>query len=103
VDDGLLDSEITGLLRAYGGAAAIPVDRIARALGLSENDAMRRLEQRLLSLAGEGRVRRSRVFPDRWLAADPEVEARSPRSTIHSGETESAITTTGAGSRYVNM
>jgi hypothetical protein len=69
MDDELLDTEITQFLRAYGGAAAIPVDHIARALDLDDGDATRRVEQRLTSLAREGRVRRSRVFANRWLAA----------------------------------
>ena len=69
MDDEPLDIEITRFLRAYGGAAAIPVDHIARAVGLADRDALTRLEQRLTSLARDGRVRRSRVFPNRWLAA----------------------------------
>jgi hypothetical protein len=65
-----LDSAITGFLGAYRGAVAIPVDRIARALDPGAGDAtIRRVDQRLIALAEEGRVRRSRVFPDRWLAA----------------------------------
>jgi hypothetical protein len=67
MDDEVLGAEIASLLQAYG-AAAIPVDQIVRALGLRDADAFQRVEERLVSLASEGRVRRSRVFPDRWLA-----------------------------------
>jgi hypothetical protein len=66
-DDELFDTVIVSLLQAYR-AVAIPRDEIARARALEEASALRRLEQRLISLAEEGHVRRSRVFPDRWLA-----------------------------------
>jgi hypothetical protein len=65
--DALLDSEILRFLDSYG-AAAIPVQRIARALSLQEDEA-RCIETRLARMAREGRVRRSRAFPDRWLLA----------------------------------
>jgi hypothetical protein len=67
MDDETLDAEIVRLLRAYG-AAAIPADKVASAVGLGDDGAVQRVEKRLISLAGEGHVRRSRVFPDRWLA-----------------------------------
>jgi hypothetical protein len=66
MDDDILDAEILRLLQAYG-AAAIPVDHIAPAIGLRNDGAVQRVEERLISLAEEGLVRRSRVFPDRWL------------------------------------
>jgi hypothetical protein len=70
MDDEPLDTEIVRFLRAYGRAVAIPVDHIARALDLDDGDATaRRVDQRLIALAEEGRVRRSRVFPTHWLAA----------------------------------
>jgi hypothetical protein len=47
---------------------AVPVDRIAPAVGLGDDGAVRRVEERLMSLAEQGHVRRSRVFRDRWLA-----------------------------------
>lgn len=65
MDDAELDTEIVKLLHAYG-AAAIPVEHIARAVCPSE-DAVQRVKERLIYLANEGRVRQSRVFPDRWL------------------------------------
>jgi hypothetical protein len=69
MDDEILDAAIIDLLRAYG-AAAIPIDKIARTLDLGDDDAGRqRAEERLVSLAEEGHVRRSRVFADRWVAA----------------------------------
>lgn len=66
MDDAELDTEIVKLLHAYG-AAAIPVEHIARAVCPSE-DMLERVKERLVCLVQEGRVRRSRVFPDRWLS-----------------------------------
>ena len=65
MDDAELDTEIVRLLHAYG-AAAIPVEHIARAVCPTE-DAVERVTERLIHLANDRRVRQSRVFPDRWL------------------------------------
>lgn len=67
MDDVELDTAIVKLLQAYG-AAAIPEEHIARAIGPGE-DAGPRVRERLIYLANHGRIRRSRVFPDRWLSA----------------------------------
>lgn len=67
-NDQAMDSQILALLEAYG-AAAIPIDRIAQALSPDGGNVREQVEERLLALAEEGCVRRSRVLADRWLAA----------------------------------
>lgn len=67
MNDAELDTEIERLLHAYG-AAAIPIEHIARAV-CPDEDAVQRVRERLIYLANDGRIRQSRVFPDRWLSA----------------------------------
>jgi|GEM_PF-4265040 len=66
MDDTDFDSEILEYLHAYRGAA-IPIANIAKAVTPNGDHELERVKKRILVLAGEGRIERSRVFPDRWL------------------------------------
>ena len=66
MSDQELDAEILSYLQTYG-AAAIPIEEIARAIAPGDEPATDTVQRRLISLSEQGRVRRSRVFPDRWL------------------------------------
>jgi hypothetical protein len=66
MDDTDFDSEILEYLHAYRGAA-IPIANIAKAVAPNGDHGLERVKKRILALAGEGRIERSRVFPDRWL------------------------------------
>jgi hypothetical protein len=66
MDDTDFDSEILEYLHAYRGAA-ISIASIAKAVAPNSDHGLERVKKRILALAGEGRIERSRVFPDRWL------------------------------------
>jgi hypothetical protein len=71
MNDTAFDREIFEYLHAYRGAA-IPIENIARAVAPNDDHGPERVKTRILALAGEGRIERSRVFPDRWLSASTE-------------------------------
>jgi hypothetical protein len=60
---------------------AIPIDHIVLALNPDDQDARQRVEKRLAALADQGQARRSRVLPDRWLAAASDPTPTDPNGT----------------------